>query len=249
MKVTYLSDQGKVRKHNEDATGCFYDKNGNVLAIVADGMGGHLAGDVASRMVLDYFQTEWLENTEIFTAKEAENWLNKHLETVNEQILIHANNNAECNGMGTTVVITILIDDFVTIANIGDSRAYVINESSIEQITEDHSLVNELIKHGELSPEDAEHHPRRNILLRALGTESKVNADYATYSIDEKNMLLLCSDGLTNKVCNEDILNILIDNQDIETKALNLITKANDNGGEDNISLVIIDFERAAESR
>jgi protein phosphatase len=249
MKATYLSDQGKVRKHNEDATGIFYDTNNNLLAIVADGMGGHLAGDVASKMVLDYFQKAWVENTTNFTANEAEEWLNSNLETINSQILSHANSNNECSGMGTTVVIAIIIDDFVTIANIGDSRAYVIKDNLIEQITEDHSLVNELIKHGELSPEDAEHHPRKNVLLRALGTENIVTADFTSFSIDEKNMFLLCSDGLSNKVIKEEILNVLIDKCDIDTKAQELINKANDNGGEDNISLVIIDFERAVESR
>ena len=142
--------------------------------------------------------------------------------------------------MGTTVIIAICTPNFVTIGHIGDSRCYMVSEGEISLVTEDHSLVNELVRHGEISREDAEYHPKKNVLLRALGTEEKVGLDVKTLVLEEDDQLLLCSDGLSNKVSIADMKQILQLNEQV--KGQRLIQLANDRGGEDNITLVLIDY-------
>jgi PPM family protein phosphatase len=242
MKAVFMTDQGKIRLHNEDAGGIFVNQDGNRLAIVADGMGGHRAGDVASQMTIAHLKMEWEGAKGISTADQAENWLKEEITKVNGVLLDHALTHQECDGMGTTIVAAISTDRFVTIAHIGDSRCYLLNESGFKQITEDHSLVNELVRSGQISREDAEHHPRKNVLLRALGTEKVVEMDIRTIIFEEGDILLLCSDGLSNKV-NDIELNEILKNEDhLEGKARTLISLANDNGGEDNITLAIVEF-------
>ncbi len=149
--------------------------------------------------------------------------------------------------MGTTIVAAICTEKFATIANIGDSRCYLYNESGFKQVTEDHSLVNELVRTGQISKEDAENHPRKNVLLRALGTEMKVDIDISTVIFEEDDVLLLCSDGLSNKVNEQEMYEIIKNDQPLEEKADSFIDLANHYGGEDNITLVLIQFhdERA----
>jgi protein phosphatase len=155
LKAVFMTDQGRVRQHNEDAGGIFVNKDGNRLAIVADGMGGHRAGDVASEMTISQLKNEWESTNGISTADDAESWLRDQITNVNSLLFNHAMNNLECDGMGTTVVAAISTNRFVTIANIGDSRCYLLNESGFKQVTEDHSLVNELVRTGQISREDA----------------------------------------------------------------------------------------------
>ncbi|AZU61474.1 Stp1/IreP family PP2C-type Ser/Thr phosphatase [Neobacillus mesonae] len=242
MKAVFKTDKGKVRLHNEDAGGVFVNQDGCRLAIVADGMGGHRAGDVASEMSVSYLKKEWEETKGILTADDAEKWLKEQITLVNDVLLEHAVNNSECDGMGTTIVAAITTDRFATLANIGDSRGYILNESGFKQITEDHSLVNELVRTGQISKEDAEHHPRKNVLLRALGTEKMVEMDIKTIIFEEGDILLLCSDGLSNKVSETEMAEILLNQDELEEKAETLVTIANDSGGEDNITLVIAEF-------
>lgn len=242
MKAVYQTDRGKVRHHNEDAGGVFINHDGNRLAIVADGMGGHRAGDVASEMTLNVLKTEWETAKGIITAEEAENWLKEQITKVNGLLLEHAQNHLECDGMGTTIVAAIVTDRFATIAHIGDSRGYLLNESGFKQITEDHSLVNELVRSGQISKEDAEHHPRKNVLLRALGTEKMVEMDIKTIIFEEGDIILLCSDGLSNKVTEKEMSEVLQNQDNLEQQAGRLIALANENGGEDNITLAIVEF-------
>lgn len=150
--------------------------------------------------------------------------------------------------MGTTIVSAICTDQFATIGHIGDSRCYLFNQHGFQQITEDHSLVNELVKTGQISKEDAEHHPRKNVLLRALGTEKDVKLDIKTISVDEHDQLLLCSDGLSNKLSEQAMLDILTSDRSLEEKAQTLIHLANEHGGEDNITLAIVEFSSECES-
>lgn len=145
--------------------------------------------------------------------------------------------------------LTICTDKFSTIANIGDSRCYLYNESGFKQVTEDHSLVNELVRSGQISKEDAENHPRKNVLLRALGTEMQVEMDITTVIFEESDLLLLCSDGLTNKVSEQELEETVTNEQSLEEKANSLIDKANHYGGEDNITLVLVQFVDESESR
>lgn len=242
MQAVFLTDRGKVRQHNEDNGGVFLNRAGQQLAMVADGMGGHRAGDVASEITMMKLKEKWEETDEIMTAEQAENWFEDHIKQVNRLVFQHAQNHVECEGMGTTIVAVIITNMFSTIAHIGDSRCYVLNESGFSQVTEDHSLVNELVRTGQISKEDAEHHPRKNVLTRALGTETIVDMDIKTIVFEADDKLLLCSDGLSNKLKEEEIACTLKSEKSIQEKAEDLIDLANEYGGEDNISLVIVEF-------
>ncbi|MFF2445895.1 Stp1/IreP family PP2C-type Ser/Thr phosphatase [Neobacillus sp. NPDC058068] len=243
MKAVYRTDRGRIRQNNEDSVGTFVNRDGHRLAIVADGMGGHRAGDVASNMTLTHLQEMWEESEGIQTADQAEAWLKTHILHVNKLLFEHANNNSECEGMGTTIEAVIATQLFSTLAHIGDSRCYILNDTGFQQLTEDHTLVNELVRTGQISKEDAEHHPRKNVILRALGTEPDVKIDIKTIMFEEGDFLLLCSDGLSNKV-NEAFMATILQNEDfLEQKASTLIDMANENGGEDNITLIILEFD------
>lgn len=248
MKAIFMTDRGKIRQHNEDNGGIFVNQAGQRLAIVADGMGGHRAGDVASEMATITLKEIWEKTGDISTPEQAESWIREQIYQVNQQIFQHAQTHDECEGMGTTIVAAICTNKFTTIANIGDSRCYMFNEIGFKQITEDHSLVNELVRSGQISKEDAEHHPRKNVLTRALGTEINVEMDIKTITFEEGDLLLLCSDGLSNKVKEEELGEKLKDDASLEQKASHLIELANDNGGEDNITLVIVEFYETSES-
>lgn len=247
MKAVFMTDQGKVRQHNEDSGGVILNLEGHRLAIVADGMGGHRAGDVASEMTLEELSKQWQQARGIKTADTAEKWLKENILKVNDLLFEHAKNNPDCDGMGTTIVTAICTEYFATVANIGDSRCYLLNESGFNQVTEDHSLVNELVRFGQITKEDAEHHPRKNVLLRALGTEEKVEMDIKTIMFEDGDRLLLCSDGLSNKVSDKEMKEILANDEKLEQKAAKLISLANDYGGEDNITLAIVEFSKPSE--
>lgn len=243
MKSVFLTDRGKVRVHNEDSGGVFFLDNQLVLAVVADGMGGHQAGDVASQMAISEIEKELSSQNllQFSTPEKAECWLKEVVERVNTSLFQYANDHDECQGMGTTIVIVLFTEEFITVGNIGDSRCYILNNNGFAQITDDHSLVYELVRSGQISPEDAEHHPRKNVLMRALGTEETVNVDIKTLEWEQNDILLLCSDGLTNKVSVEEIKAILEDERsEIEVKAQQLIERANEAGGDDNISVAIV---------
>ncbi len=242
MKAVFMTDRGKVRQHNEDNGGVFLNMSGQKIAIVADGMGGHRAGDVASHLTIMKLKEKWEETDGIESAEQAEKWFRENIKLVNIDVFQHAQNHLECEGMGTTIVAVILTELFSTIAHIGDSRCYILNESGFSQITEDHSLVNELVRTGQISKEDAENHPRKNVLTRALGTEVFVDMDINTIVFEEGDFLLLCSDGLSNKVHEHEMASTLKSEKTIEDKAAALIDLANEYGGEDNISLVIIEY-------
>lgn len=242
MKTVFLSDRGKVRPHNEDCAGVFQNLDGDILAIVADGMGGHRAGDVASSMTIQLFQDYWKQTYNMDTPKKMESWLRSHVDIINERLYKYAESHEECQGMGTTIVAALCTRQFVTIGHIGDSRCYILSEDEFSLVTEDHSLVNELVRHGEITKEDAESHPKKNVLLRALGTEQTVDLDVKTLVLEQGDQMLLCSDGLSNKVSQEQLKHILHADGEIEKKGELLIQLANDGGGEDNITLVIIHY-------
>lgn len=244
VKAVFMTDKGKVRQNNEDYGGFFTNKEGQYLAIVADGMGGHLAGDVASKMAVDLLRDLW-ENCEgIDNAEQAEQWLESNIMHVNKVLYEHAQTHKECQGMGTTIEAVIATDRFATVAHVGDSRSYLFNHSGFTQLTEDHTFVNELVRTGQISKEDAEHHPRKNVILRALGTEENIKIDLKTIMFEEGDLLLLCSDGLSNKVSTEKMIEILQNNEALDQKAKIFIQLANENGGEDNITLIILKFDQ-----
>ncbi|MFD1849103.1 Stp1/IreP family PP2C-type Ser/Thr phosphatase [Oceanobacillus bengalensis] len=240
MIGTFLTDRGKVRSHNEDAGGIFYNQSNQFLAVIADGMGGHQAGDVASQMAISLIREKW-ENTNTFkTPDEIEKWLTDSIKDINEAIYLHATENKECEGMGTTIVITIHIHDFLTIAHIGDSRCYMLNEDGFKQITEDHSLVNALVQSGQITKDDALYHPRKNVVLRALGSENNVEVDIRTINVETGDKILLCTDGLTDKIVDDELYEVIRSGSELPEIGQRLIDMANDRGGEDNISLIIL---------
>ncbi len=235
-----MTDRGRVRPHNEDSGGAFHKENGPLLAVVADGMGGHRAGDVASSMAVSLIKESWDAAAQAVSPDQAEMLLESVFKKVNGSVFEYARNHSECEGMGTTLVAAVCTADFITIASVGDSRGYIFNENGFRQVTEDHSLVQELVKSGEITQEDAEHHPRKNVLTKAIGTEPAIKADINTIGWDEGEALLLCSDGLSNKVTNEQMNEILGEEGPVKRKAEKLIEMANDLGGEDNITLAIV---------
>ncbi|WP_100404524.1 Stp1/IreP family PP2C-type Ser/Thr phosphatase [Bacillus solitudinis] len=239
---SFKTDVGLVRSHNEDNGGVFTNKFG-LLAVVADGMGGHLAGDVASSMTVKHLKEAWYQATSLQSVKEAEEWIVQQFEHVNQSLFEHALSNPECQGMGTTIVGAICTDDFVTIGHVGDSRAYLVNEYGFSLKTDDHSLVHELVRTGQISKEEAEHHPRKNVLLRALGTEKQIKIDVVSLQAEEQQTLLLCSDGLSNKLNNEEMNHLLLEEGSLEDKADSFIRLANERGGEDNITVALIQYQ------
>ncbi|MED1937503.1 protein-serine/threonine phosphatase PrpC [Bacillus subtilis] len=243
MLTALKTDTGKIRQHNEDDAGIFKGKDEFILAVVADGMGGHLAGDVASKMAVKAMGEKWNEAETIPTApSECEKWLIQQILSVNSKIYDHAQAHEECQGMGTTIVCALFTGKTVSVAHIGDSRCYLLQDDDFVQVTEDHSLVNELVRTGEISREDAEHHPRKNVLTKALGTDQLVSIDTRSFDIEPGDKLLLCSDGLTNKVEGTELKDILQSDSAPQEKVNLLVDKANQNGGEDNITAVLLEL-------
>ncbi|WP_338216396.1 Stp1/IreP family PP2C-type Ser/Thr phosphatase [Lacticaseibacillus salsurivasis] len=239
MEYTYRTDIGRKRPNNQDYVGLFANLAGSTLAIVADGMGGHQGGDVASEMAVSHLGYAF-ESTSTTDVETIVRWLIFELQQENDVILEKAKRYADLMGMGTTLVAVIISGSRFVVANIGDSRAYLYRGGHLLQITEDHSLVNELVKTGELTPEEAQRFPQRNVITRSLGVSEDVDADVTIYDMEYDDYLLLCSDGLTNQVSDEEIAKVIASPTPIGEKAEQLIAMANAAGGPDNISALII---------
>lgn len=243
MKAVFNTDRGKVRVHNEDSVRVFYGQN-QLLGVVADGMGGHVAGEVASRLAVESAEKKWSELSGPLTKDEAVKWLNQLVRSMNVRVYDYAESHLECRGMGTTVAAAFCSADFIVVSTVGDSRVYIWREgNSASQITEDHTLVNELVKSGQITREDAEVHPGKHVLMRALGTEPAIELDTVTLDWSKGSCLMICSDGLTNRLSNEWIGKKLGEKGSLQEKADQMIRDANDAGGEDNISLIIISHD------
>lgn len=242
MEIQYITDVGRRRKTNQDSVGVFINQSNAPLAIVADGMGGHQAGDVASKMLIDLLGEQW-KLAGIKSREEAQEWLPPMIQKANKTIHEAGTQNPERTGMGTTLVLVMIFNDEVLYANVGDSRLYVMNATEIKQLTEDHSLVNELVKTGEISEEMAANHPRKNVLTRSVGTPNDVVADLGELTLTSGDTLLLCSDGLTNMVLNEDILKIIQMKTSMEEILNELVNSANEAGGADNITALLVRFD------
>jgi len=243
MQIAYTSDVGKERKINEDRVGVFKNKNQATFAIVADGLGGHLGGEVASEMAVSHLGYLF-EQTTLNDPLAAITWLKAQVIVENTSILKRADQYHDLAGMGTTLVCALLFEDKYAIANIGDSRAYLWHAGSFEQLTEDHSYVNELVKRGEISKEEAKHHPHKNIITRTLGVSKQAQIDTKIYKKVADDILLLCSDGLTNMLDDKEIKMILESEQTLEKKCEQLIDQANLAGGTDNITALLIQIDK-----
>ncbi|MDG5788243.1 Stp1/IreP family PP2C-type Ser/Thr phosphatase [Evansella sp. AB-P1] len=240
MEAVFRTHVGQLRSHNEDDGAYNLDEYGQLLVLVADGMGGHQAGDVASMMTKDLLLKKWDENNIKFSPKEAEAWLSDTVHEINRELFNHSKENPQCEGMGTTLVVAICNDQFVSVAHVGDSRGYIKDNNGLKQITSDHSLVGELVRSGQITEDEAMHHPRRNVILRALGTDETIKLDVNTIHWDAGSYLLLCSDGLTDKIEDGDINKQLEIQESITNIADQLIQMANDLGGEDNVTIAIV---------
>jgi PPM family protein phosphatase len=228
------SDTGRKRRRNEDA----YVMRPPLFA-VADGMGGAQAGEIASRLAAEALRDDGGDGS-------GEDRVNELVQTANRRVYERATADAAASGMGTTVTVALVGGDDVTIGHVGDSRAYLIREGELTQLTEDHSLVGELIRSGKLSPEEAESHPQRSVITRALGTDPDVDVDVFSVQTAPGDVFLLCSDGLTTMVGDGLILDVVEQHRDdLDAAARALVGTANRGGGEDNITVVF--FEIAAD--
>ena len=240
MKSFYITDAGRVRSHNEDSVTIVKNQASEHLMIVADGMGGHRAGEVASSMVVTHIGSRFQKLSSIGSKQDAVNWLRENVKEINSQIIKYSENNPEASGLGTTCVMALLTKDFLMFVNIGDSSGFVIKNGKLKKVTKDHTLVNFLVETGDLSPEQAKNHPKKNVLMRALGASDQCELDIFDVESDVDG-ILLCSDGLTNMLSVEQIEKVL-DEEDIEVdeKLIKLIKKCNVRGGLDNISIALL---------
>lgn len=247
MKTFFLTDSGKVRDHNEDSVTILKNANDEHLLIVADGMGGHRAGEVASSIVLNHMGKSFSELSTIGDKFEAINWMKENVNQINKEILDHTKTHPEALGMGTTCVMALLTNSYLIFGNIGDSSGFVYKNGKLTKVTKDHTLVNLLVASGDLTEEEAKYHPKRNVLMKALGSSEKVELDIFDVDVNVDG-ILLCSDGLTTMLTKEQIEKVLNDEElEIEEQVIKLIRKSNARGGSDNISVAYLIRESGEE--
>lgn len=238
MKSCAITDIGSKRTMNQDFYFCSDAPVGNLpnLYIVADGMGGHNAGDYASRFCVERF-TELVRNSKERTRIQT---IEAALKITNEELIAKAKGQKDLEGMGTTFVMATLQDDgYLLVANIGDSRLYLINDR-IRQITQDHSLVAEMVRNGDIRKEEARYHPNKNVVLRALSTQNVVNPDFYKVKVKPGDYVLLCSDGLSDMLEESELLKLVSEYDEVDDIAGKMVVLANENGGKDNITLVLV---------
>ena len=242
MKSFYLTDAGKVRDHNEDSVLIVHNNQKEVLMAIADGMGGHSAGEVASSIAITYLGRHFNESFLNMSKVDAVNWLRDSVNEINSLLFQHEKTHPESKGMGTTLVTAIVTHDYILFGNIGDSSGFVMKNGHLHKVTYDHTLVNLLVSAGELTKEEAKDHPKKNVLMKALGANDPIDIDIFDCDM-EIDQLLLCSDGLTNLLEEDQIERVLVGEGDIEDKVIKLIRKANNRGGTDNISVAYLDLK------
>ena len=237
VKAFSVTDIGKRRQLNQDYVFTSVLPLGNLpnLFVVADGMGGHKAGDYASKYTVETIVEEVAKSRK----KEPIQILNEAIASANSFIRKKSREDINLDGMGTTVVASTYSDGILIVANVGDSRLYVLHDR-ITQITRDHSLVEEMVRMGGIDREAARNHPDKNIITRAIGASNSVNVDFFEIALKPDDLVLMCSDGLTNMVEDADILKIVSEEGTLKEKAERLIKAANDNGGKDNIAVLLM---------
>lgn len=238
LKTVAMTDIGRKRKLNQDYVFASGKPQGNMpnLFIVADGMGGHNAGDFASKYTVETIVSEIRSSFE----KNPTIIIKKAINTANKGVRREASLDVNLAGMGTTVVVATVIGRYLQVANVGDSRLYVVNPEEIRQITRDHSLVEEMIRLGAIDRADARLHPDKNIITRAIGVRDDVEIDFFTIELKPCDTILMCSDGLSNMLEDEEIKKIVNNKWGINEIAEELIKQANNNGGKDNIAVVLV---------
>ena len=241
MRAASRTDVGNIRENNEDVLYASVDPVGNLpnLFLVADGMGGHKAGEVASRSAMEFF-LKYINETPCNDG-ELLDYMTGAVKYANNAVFELSLSDMAYFGMGTTLSACVVADGKVYIAHIGDSRIYLVNSGKLQQLTNDHTFVGEMVRAGQFSKEEAERHPSKNALTRALGVERDVSSDAPVAAVTSGDVLLLCSDGLNNMVSESEIVKILMSNKDVEQKSDELVELAKNNGGADNITVVVIE--------
>lgn len=242
MKSFYLTDCGKIRSHNEDSVIIVKNIKDEYLMAVADGMGGHSAGEVASSITISYLSKHFKDTFLSLEKKDAIDWLKETVKEINSLIFRYATDHPESKGMGTTLVLALVTKEYILIGNIGDSSGFVMKDGSLHKITYDHTLVNLLVTAGELTQEEAVNHPKKNVLMRALGANDPIDIDIFDCDMEISD-ILLSSDGLTNMLDYRNIEKVLQSDLEIEDKVIKLINKANNRGGTDNISIAYLSLK------
>ncbi len=240
MEYAYLTDPGKVRDHNEDSVIIVKNEMGEILLAVADGMGGHCGGEIASSIAISHIGDRFRKTSSVGTKEDAISFIKEIVSEANVLLYKYTSEHKESSGMGTTIVLALVTKEFLLFGNIGDSSGYVLRKIKLHKITTDHTLVSLLVKSGELTEEEAKDHPRKNVLMRALGATNTVEMDIFDVERDVDG-ILLCSDGLTNMLDDEQIAKVLVDEDiNIEDRLKKLIVKCNNRGGTDNISIAYL---------
>ena len=240
MKIVAKTDTGKIRKVNQDSYAAGELPNSVAWAVVCDGMGGAAGGGIASAAAVKLI-SEHITSTFRYgmNGNSIKNLLLSAINAANVSVYDMSCSNESLSGMGTTVVVAVVCDGEAHIAHAGDSRAYLISDDGIRQLTKDHSIVQEMLENGELTPDEAKEHPRKNIITRALGVDETIEIDYCEEELKDNDVILLCTDGLTNYAETKDIYDNTKDGRYYEF-ADRLVNLANDNGGGDNITVVAI---------
>lgn len=239
IKSYAITDIGRKRQLNQDFIYLSETPIGNLpnVFIVADGMGGHNAGDYASRYAVETVVEEIGASFE----KNPVKIMGRAIDKANAMIRQKAREDVSLNGMGTTIVIATCMGRYLEVANVGDSRLYVVHENRIEQVTQDHSLVEEMVRMGGIDRASARNHPDKNIITRAIGARDYIEADFFNLELQTGDMILLCSDGLTNMIEDDIIYRILTNGRSLKNRVEELVETANQNGGKDNISVIVIE--------
>ena len=240
MEISILTDVGQRRTNNQDYANQYKNKAGKSMVFLADGMGGHRAGNIASEMAVTDLGAAWVA-TEISTINEVREWFAEYLEKENQQIH-RIGQDEEHKGMGTTLEAVAIIDDQVLFAHVGDSRIGLVRNGEYHQMTSDHSLVNALLKAGQITEEEAAHHPQRNIITQSIGQKDELQPDFGMLTVEAGDFIVINSDGLTNMISGDEIRDIVVSNLSVEEKAKTLVRFANNAGGLDNITVVLIHF-------
>jgi hypothetical protein len=244
MEIALLTDVGQKRTNNQDYVNHFVNRAGRTMILLADGMGGHRAGNIASEMAVTDLGAAWVD-TQIETVNEVREWFAHHLEIENQKIYQLGRDEAY-RGMGTTLEALAIIDNQAIFAHIGDSRIALIRGEEYRLMTSDHSLVNELLKAGQLTVEEAEAHPQKNIITQSIGQKDEIQPDMGIISLEEGDYILLNSDGLTNMISGSEISDIVTSDISLEDKAATLIRFANNAGGLDNITVALVSIKEEA---
>lgn len=244
MRIVSMTDIGLIREINQDYLYVSEDPVGNLpnLFIVADGMGGHKAGEYASRLAVESIVGQVSESSK----ENPIEILDRAVCEANKLLLEYADSDSEMKGMGTTVVVATLFDRHLIVGNVGDSRLYVVSDAKATQITEDHSLVQEMVRMGQLDAEAAREHPDRNIITRALGAEPILEADFFEWDLNPGDKILLCTDGLHSMITTKEIFDVLHNGKILEKRVEQLVNLANKNGGKDNITVIVIEPDEVA---